>query len=66
MATDCSVCERDALDASKNLGVTLDLDGIAHEEDAFAFDLLRHRREFHRDKLLARVQQLASLRRQCG
>ena len=62
MATNCAVCERDARDAEQNLGVALDLDGIAHPEDAFAYDLMSHRREFHRDKLLEKIGRWASLR----
>ncbi len=65
MATNCAVCERDARDAEQNLVVALDLDGIAHPEDAFAYDLMPHRREFHRDTLLRKIQDWASLRRQC-
>jgi hypothetical protein len=52
MATNCAVCERDARDAEQNLGVSLNLEGIAHPEDSFAYDLLPHRRELHREKLL--------------
>jgi len=37
MATNCAVCERDARDAEQNLGVTLNLEGIAHPEDSFAW-----------------------------
>jgi hypothetical protein len=65
MATNCAVCERDARDAEQNLGVALELDGIAHPEDAFAYDLMPHRREFHRDQLLQKIQQWVSLRQQC-
>jgi hypothetical protein len=65
MATNCAVCERDAHDAEQILSVALDLDGIAHPEDAFAYDLMPHRREFHRDKLLQKIQQWASLHQQC-
>ena len=57
MATNCAVCERDARDAEQNLDIALGLDGIAHPEDAFAYDLLPHRREFHRDKLLRKIQE---------
>jgi hypothetical protein len=66
MVTNCAVCERDARDAEQNLCVSLALDGIAHPEDSFAYDLLPHRREFHRDKLLQKIQQWAALRRQRG
>jgi hypothetical protein len=66
MATNCAVCERDARDAEQSLGVTLNLEGIAHPEDSFAYDLLPHRREFHRDQLLRKIQQWVSLGRQCG
>ena len=65
MVTNCAVCERDARDAEQNLGVTLQLEGIAHPEDSFAYDLLPHR-EFHRDKLLRKIQEWAALGRQCG
>jgi hypothetical protein len=66
MVTNCAVCERDARDAEQNLRVSLALEGIAHPEDSFAYDLLPHRREFHRDKLLQKIQQLAALRQQRG
>jgi hypothetical protein len=66
MVTNCAVCERDARDAEQNLCVSLALDGIAHPEDSFAYDLLPHRREFHRDKLLQKIQQWAALRQQRG
>ena len=59
MATNCAVCERDARDAEQKLGITLKLEGIAHPEDSFAYDLLPHRREFHRDKLLRKIQEWA-------
>ena len=65
LATNCAVCERDARDAEQNLGVALDLDSIAHPKDAFAYDLMPHRREFHRDKLLRKIQDWASLRQEC-
>jgi hypothetical protein len=65
MATNCAVCERDALDAERELGVELHLEGIAHPEDAFAYDLMPHRRELHREKLLQKIQQWASLGRPC-
>jgi len=57
MAADCAVCERDALDAEQNFGVRLELTGIAHPEDAFANDLLIHRRERHREKILKKIQE---------
>jgi hypothetical protein len=63
MAANCAVCERDARDAEQNLRIALDLGEIAHPEDAFAYDLLPHRREFHRDKLLRKIQDWAALRR---
>jgi hypothetical protein len=66
MATNCAVCERDARDAERDLGVTLELEGIAHPEDAFAYDLLPHRHELHREKLLRKIQEWAALRAQCG
>jgi len=66
MATNCAVCERDARDAEQSLGVTLDLAEIAHPEDSFAYDLLPHRREFHRDKLLRKIKEWAALEQQCG
>jgi len=66
MVTNCAVCERDARDAEQTLCVSLALDGIAHPEDSFAYDLLPHRREFHRDKLLQKIQQWAALRQQRG
>jgi hypothetical protein len=66
MATNCAVCERDARDAEQNLAVSLNLEGIAHPEDSFAYDLLPHRRELHREKLLQKIQQWAALQQQCG
>lgn len=59
MATNCAVCERDARDAEQSMGIDLRLEGIAHPEDSFAYDLLRHRREFHREKLLRKIQEYA-------
>jgi len=56
MAADCAVCERDALDAEQSLSVRLELTGIAHPEDAFANDLLTHRRERHREKIMAKIR----------
>jgi hypothetical protein len=66
MVTNCAVCERDARDAEQNLGVAIGLEGIAHPEDSFAYDLLPHRREFHREKLLRKIQEWAALQAQCG
>jgi hypothetical protein len=65
MATNCAVCERDARDAERNLGIDLELQAIAHPEDSFAYDLMPHRRELHREKLLQKIQQWASLGRPC-
>ena len=59
MATNCAVCERDARDAEENLGIDLELGGIAHPEDAFAYDLIPHRRELHREKLLRMIREYA-------
>jgi hypothetical protein len=59
MATNCAVCERDARDAEQGLGITLELEGIAHPEDAFAYDLIPHRRELHREKLLRMIREFA-------
>jgi len=61
MASDCAVCERDARDAERDLGIKLDLEGIAHPEDAFAYDLIPHRRELHREKLLRKIREFGSL-----
>jgi len=66
MATNCAVCERDARDAEQTLGVLLALDGIAHPEDSFAYDLLPHRRELHRETLLRKIQEWTALEQQCG
>jgi hypothetical protein len=65
MVTNCAVCERDARDAERKLGVALALEEIAHPEDSFAYDLLPHRRELHREKLLGKIQQWAALGQQC-
>ena len=68
MATNCAVCERDARDAERTLqpsGASLDLGAIAHPEDAFAYDLMPHRREFHRGTLLRKIREWAALRQQC-
>jgi hypothetical protein len=59
MATKCAVCERDARDAEQSMSIDLKLEGIAHPEDSFAYDLLPHRREFHREKLLRKIQEFA-------
>jgi hypothetical protein len=59
MATNCAVCERDARDAERDLGINLELEGVAHPEDSFAYDLLPHRRELHREKLLRKIQEFA-------
>jgi hypothetical protein len=59
MVTNCAVCERDARDAENNLGIDLQLEGIAHPEDSFAYDLLPHRRELHREKLLRKIKEFA-------
>ena len=59
MATNCAVCERDARDAEQDLGISLELEGIAHPEDAFAYDLIPHRRELHREKLLRMIREFA-------
>jgi hypothetical protein len=59
MATNCAVCERDARDAEHDLGINLELEGIAHPEDAFAYDLIPHRRELHREKLLRKIREFA-------
>jgi hypothetical protein len=55
MVTECAVCDRDARDAQQQRGIELDLGDIAHPEDAFDTDLLWHRRERHRDRLLERI-----------
>ena len=44
MVTNCAVCERDARDAEQELGITLDLEAIAHPEDACDYDLIPHQR----------------------
>lgn len=59
MATNCAVCERDARDAERSLGIDLELEAIAHPEDSFAYDLLPHRRELHREKLLSKIKEFA-------
>ena len=65
MATNCSVCERDARDAEQGLGISLDLEAIAHPEDAFAYDLMPHRRERHRENLLRKIHLWISLNQSC-
>jgi hypothetical protein len=55
MVTECAVCDRDSSDAEEAHGINLDLGEIAHPEDAFDTDLLWHRRERHRDKLLKMI-----------
>jgi hypothetical protein len=62
MVTDCAVCDRDARDAAAQRGVDLDLGDIAHPEDAFDTDLLWHRRERHRAKLLERIEEWIATR----
>ena len=57
MVTECAVCDRDARDAQQQRDVDLDLADIAHPEDAFDTDLLWHRRERHREKLLGRIEE---------
>jgi hypothetical protein len=66
MVTDCAVCDRDARDAQVQRGVDLDLLDIAHPEDAFDTDLLWHRRERHREKLLRRIEELLATKRRAG
>jgi hypothetical protein len=56
MATECAVCDRDARDAQEERGIVLDLSEIAHPEDAFDTDLMWHRRERHREKLLKKIE----------
>ena len=57
MVIECAVCDRDARDAQQQRGIELDLGDIAHPEDAFDTDLLWHRRERHRDRLLGRIDE---------
>ena len=66
MVTECAVCERDARDARQQRGVDLDLGDIAHPEDAFDTDLLWHRRERHREKLLGRIEQWIATKQGAG
>jgi hypothetical protein len=65
MASNCAVCERDARDAEKSRGISLELREIAHPEDQFADDLMPHRRERHRERLLQKIALWVSLRSQC-
>jgi hypothetical protein len=66
MVTDCAVCDRDARDAQEQRDVDLDLLDIAHPEDAFDTDLLWHRRERHREKLLRRIEELVATKHRAG
>ena len=66
MVTNCAVCERDASDAEQELGITLDLEAIAHPEDAFDYDLIPHQRNRHREKLRRNIAQWASMSEPCG
>ncbi|HVA76810.1 MAG TPA: hypothetical protein VNF27_02900 [Candidatus Binataceae bacterium] len=61
MVTNCAVCERDARDAERELGITLALDAIAHPEDAFDYDLVPHQRGRHREKLRQNIMRWAAL-----
>ena len=63
MAANCSVCERDAHDAEQRLGMAIDFGDIAHPEDAFDADLMPHRRERHRERLLKTIELWALLRK---
>ncbi|MFZ1887815.1 MAG: hypothetical protein WAU33_07280 [Candidatus Binataceae bacterium] len=65
MVTNCAVCERDARDAEQELGIVLDLEAIAHPEDAFDYDLIPHQRQRHREKLRQNIVVWASLRHSC-
>jgi hypothetical protein len=56
MATECAVCDRDARDFEEMYGIHLDLSELAHPEDAFDTDLMWHRREWHREKLLRKIE----------
>jgi len=62
MVTNCAVCERDARDAEQELSVRLDLEAIAHPEDAFDYDLIPHRRGRHREKLRNHIALWAAMR----
>ncbi|HKM99899.1 MAG TPA: hypothetical protein VJX23_05245 [Candidatus Binataceae bacterium] len=61
MATNCAVCDRDARDAEEAMSIALDLADIAHPEDAFDIDLIWHRRERHREKILGKIKTWAAL-----
>ena len=63
MAANCSVWERDAHDAEQRLGMAIDFGDIAHPEDAFDADLMPHRRERHRERLLKTIELWALLRK---
>ncbi len=65
MALECAVCEQDARDAELAMHASLALEGVAHPEDAFAYDLMPHRRERHRDRLLKKIELWASMRQDC-
>ncbi|MBV8138392.1 MAG: hypothetical protein JO121_22600 [Deltaproteobacteria bacterium] len=66
MVTECAVCDRDARDAQQQRGIELDLGDIAHPEDAFDTDLLWHRRERHRERLLERINQWIATTQSAG
>jgi hypothetical protein len=66
MVTECAVCDRDARDAQELHGIDLDLGDIAHPEDAFDTDLLWHRRERHRERLLGRIEQWIATKHGAG
>jgi hypothetical protein len=61
MVTNCAVCERDARDAERELGIALGLEAIAHPEDAFDYDLVPHQRGRHREMLRKNVARWVSL-----
>ena len=61
MVTNCAVCERDARDAEREMGIVLGLEAIAHPEDAFDYDLVPHQRGRHREKLREHIRQWAAL-----
>jgi hypothetical protein len=65
MALECAVCEQDARDAELAIRADLALEGVAHPEDAFAYDLIPHRRGRHRDRLLKKIELWASMRQHC-
>jgi len=66
MVTECAVCDRDAHDVQQQRGVDLDLGEIAHPEDAFDTDLLWHRRERHRARLLGRIEEWIATKHSSG